>query len=190
VISATDLSENTGLIIYDQKCKILYSEKSTRADSIGFSMHSIEGMPAPLLLVTKYFQQMSGAGQSSSLLTLKGNKIRILVAKLPNVAVGLGGLYINYSEEAKASIMIVWQYDWNPDEGEAHYSDHRYILAVYKWDGNKFEKVSEHKSARKYGDRDDISLVPLAIDLLPFEFGLKPENIMPIWSGLAVPKFN
>ena len=162
------ISERTGKVLLlrsiKDKDKWLIPEKEDHSNppQLRFRVFRSSGFDCPMIMSVGIYH---GGSDNAFYLTIFGEvqgKVRCLNER-PFFANIQGGYYLGFLNSKMGYGLAVWNFIWGNSFGEAHYSNHKYEIEVYKLEGDQFSRAIRRISRRMYGGNGSASLREIGI---------------------------
>jgi len=173
------ISGKTGKVLLlssiEDEDKWLIPEKGDTVESqpsLRFRLVRSSGFSSPMIMSVGLYR---GGSDNAFFLTVfgeVGGKILRLNDK-PLFANIQGGYYLGYLNKKFGYGLAVWNFIWGGGINESHYSEHKYEIEIYQWQGEKLKRTLRRISRKMYdSDKGANSLREIGIKATDQRIGI------------------
>lgn len=143
------------------------SGDSPESPFLRFKVLRVGGLPQPLILSVAVTPGGSDCGFYATVIGEQHGSLRVLTPEPLDTSI-LGGIHVGDLGGGRGAGAAVWHFIW--DDGEGHYSEHRYEVKLYPFDSRRgrFVEGATLRTRGKHARRED------ALG----ELGLKYTNLL------------
>ena len=135
------------LVAFDQACNQIASHGfDALYNSAAFLFIDLPAIGPSVLVEAQSFHCGSGAGLQPVLFAMRSGRLAEIAAPMLEHG-NMDGYAFERATPTQLAI-VIWTAIW--DQGEAHYSPHRYEVTSYFWSGNEFQKATSQTTKNKY----------------------------------------